>query len=554
MAAKRPNFLIVVADDLGFSDTKPYGSEIETPNLERLAREGLRMTDFHTAPTCSPTRAMLMSGTDNHIAGIGQMAEQMKADPKQYEGRPGYEGYLNFRVAALPEILQDAGYLTLMAGKWHLGMKKELSPSARGFKHCLSFLPGGGNHYNYEPQLDEGYKRMHILHSDGFWMERDSFMDRTKDLPSDFYSTKYFTDKMIEYLQERTEEELAQPFFAYLAYTAPHWPLQAAPEVIAKYKGLYDDGPDMLRLRRLEQLQKLGLVPKDIQPAPVFAATQGWGDMTSDERAASARKMEIYAAMVDQIDAHLGRLLAQLESTGELDNTFIAFMSDNGAEGLLLEAAPILGGRDLEDVLGAYYDNSLENMGRANSYVWYGPRWASAATAPSRGYKGMVTEGGIRCPCIVRYPPLTRSGNGGISHNFATVMDIAPTVLELAGVSHPGDTFRGRPVVPFRGKSWFPFLSSKAEHIYDKQLDCTGWELFNLRAMRRGDFKAVLMNPPKGNGTWQLFNLAKDPGELEDLAETETEVLRQFLEEWDKYFAETGMFEYDLSKGSIVNY
>lgn len=240
-ATKRPNFLIIVADDLGFSDLKPYGSEIDTPVLDRLSKDGIRMTNFHTAQACSPTRSMLLSGTDNHIAGLGQMAEFAKMKKKltgkdpEYVGKPGYEGYLNWRVAALPEILADAGYLTIMSGKWHLGMTPDVSPSARGFKKSFGFLPGCGNHFNYEPQFDADEDSM-LLTSDGFWMENENHIDRKKDLPKDFYSTNFFTDKLVEMLADRTDEEKEQPFFSYLAYTAPHWPMQAPQEVVDKYR------------------------------------------------------------------------------------------------------------------------------------------------------------------------------------------------------------------------------------------------------------------------------------------------------------------------------
>ncbi|KAJ5326669.1 uncharacterized protein N7506_009771 [Penicillium brevicompactum] len=212
--AARPNFLVIVADDLGFSDISPYGGEIRTPSLARLAKEGIRMTNFHTASACSPTRSMLFSGTDNHIAGLGQMAEFMRSFGDYFEDKPGYEGYLNWRVAALSEILQDSGYHTMMSGKWHLGLTKELAPCSRGFDKNFSLLPGASNHYNYEPQLDDGEFKAPCLNTDGFWMEGSEKLNRSNDLPADFYSTKTFTDKMLGFLKGRTEEESQKPFFA----------------------------------------------------------------------------------------------------------------------------------------------------------------------------------------------------------------------------------------------------------------------------------------------------------------------------------------------------
>ncbi|RYC81954.1 putative sulfatase PB10D8.02c [Fusarium oxysporum f. sp. narcissi] len=506
VVAKRPNFLIIVADDLGFSDVKPYGSEIDTPVLDRLSKDGIRMTNFHTAQACSPTRAMLLSGTDNHIAGLGQMAEfaEMKKNLTgkypDYVDKPGYEGYLNWRVAALPEILSDAGYLTLMSGKWHLGMTPDVSPSARGFKKSFGFLPGCGNHFNYEPQFEADQDTM-LLTSDGFWMENQSPVDRKKDLPGDFYSTNFFTG------------------------------------------GKYDNGPDQLRLDRLAKLKELGLVPSDVEAAPPvgFEAGVKWEDLTDHERAVSARKMEVYAAMVDLLDQNIGRVVDALEASGELDNTFILFMSDNGAEGSTLEAAPLLSSfKTLGELIAAHYDNSLENIGKHDSYVWYGSRWACAATAPSRGFKGWSTEGGIRCPCLIRFPPIS-SAPQTISHTFTTVMDILPTILDLAQVQHPGKTFRGREVVNPRGKSWVGHLSSPTEYpnVHQDADHIHGWELFGNRAIRRGNWKAVLL-AKQGGDNWELFDVEKDPAEQHDLSKKRPEVLEEMLVHWATYVAETG--------------
>ncbi|ROV94221.1 hypothetical protein VSDG_05686 [Cytospora chrysosperma] len=545
---KRPNFLIVVADDLGFSDTGPYGGEIPTPALDRLAREGVVMTGFHTASACSPTRSMLLSGTDNHIAGLGQMAEYMAASGRAYAGRPGYEGYLNHRVAALPEILQDAGYHTIMSGKWHLGLTKELGPHARGFDKSFVYLAGAGNHFNNEPQLDgyEGVRQPAVWGRD-FWMRDGAFLDRRADMPPDFYSTTAFTDNMIRYLEDRTPEDKERPFLAYLAYTAPHWPLQAPQDVIARYRGVYDDGPEALRDRRLAALIERGLVPPDVEPAPfVGEAVKEWADMTADERAHSARRMETYAAMVDLLDQGLGRVVAHLEAAGELDDTLVLFMSDNGAEGKLMEALPVMAGVPLARVIADHYDNSLANIGNADSFVWYGPRWACAATAPGRGFKAMTTEGGIRCPCVVRYPRLALSrttGGGAVTREFTTVMDVLPTLLDLAGVPHPGTSFRGREVVLPRGRSWVPHLDGRAATVHeDGAQDVTGWELFGRRAIRRGRWKAVF-EPAPGAEEWELYDLSTDLGEVHNLAAEEPKVLQELLVEWERYFAETGMYD-----------
>ncbi|KAF5719121.1 Arylsulfatase [Fusarium mundagurra] len=451
---KRPNLLVIVADDLGYSDLGCFGSEIATPSLDRLSQTGVRLTNFHTASACSPTRSMLFSGTDNHIAGLGQMTEHMARFMDN-------------------EIIQDAGYHTLMSGKWHLGTTNETSPHARGFDNSYVFLSGCCNHYNYEPQLDDpAHGFFTPMNAGKFWMQDDRFLDRRnpKDIPDDFYSTTTFPEKLIVYLKDRKDTE--QPFFAYLPFTAPHWPLQAPRETIEKYKDIYDDGPAALRKRRLANLVKLGLISEDTEPAPL--TVELWDKMSPTEKAESARKMEVYAAMVDLIDVNVGRVVDYLDSIDELDNTFVLFMSDNGAEGAMLEAVPMMGSvGSVPKVINKYYNNSIDNMGMADSYIWYGPEWACASMAPSSCFKTWITEGGIRCPCLVRYPPFSKAG-GSHTDSFCTVMDILPTVLDLAGIPLPGNKFRGREVFPVRGSSWVLHLEDQSPTFHDEEKEITG--------------------------------------------------------------------------------
>ncbi|KKK25374.1 arylsulfatase [Aspergillus ochraceoroseus] len=559
---KRPNFLVIVADDLGFSDLGAYGSEIATPNLDKLAAQGVRFSNFHTASACSPTRSMLFSGTDNHIAGLGQMMEHMAQHGDYFKDKPGYEGYLNWRVAALSEILQDAGYLNIMSGKWHLGLTKELAPCSRGFDKVFSFLPGSGNHHAYEPQLDSDEFYIPCLNTEGHWMDGDKYINHKTDLPSDFFSTASFTDRLINFWEDRTVEEKQQPFFSYLAFTAPHWPLQASRDKIKKYTGKYDAGPDALTQSRLKNLKKLGIVPPNAEAAPPCGSLgKSWDEMGNEERKKSARAMEIFAAMVETIDDNVGRVLDYLTSTGELDNTFVLFMSDNGAEGAALEALPMMGGEDtLGSIIEKYYDNSLENMGNKDSFIW--SPMGLRSSAPLRGFKCWITEGGIRCPCIVRYPNFNIK-NETITHSFGTVMDILPTILELAGVPHPGTRFRGRDVVLPRGKSWVTHLASQNlgtsvspfldyaslityqenTSIHGEDIHIHGWELFGCRAIREGPWKAIWMNKPRGKDDWELYNLHEDPSEVNDLSDAEPEILKRLIRHWERYYAETGMVQ-----------
>lgn len=534
--SERPNFIVIVADDLGFTDTSPFGGEIDTPNLTKLAQNGLRFTDFHTASACSPTRSMLLSGTDNHIAGLGQMAEFARQVPEKFAGKPGYEGYLNFRVAALPEVLQDAGYYNFISGKWHLGLSKEYWPSKRGFEKSFALLPGAGNHFKYFP-IDEKTGETAAFMKPLF--EEDGETLNPFELPEDYYSTNYFTDKFLEFLQDDTRDD--RPFFGFLTYTAPHWPYQADDETIAKYKGVYDKGPAVLRQQRLAAAAKLGLIPDNVTPHKVETQRQkAWADLSDKEKATEARIMETYAAMVDTLDQNIGRVIDHLRETDELDNTFILFMSDNGAEGMMMEALPLNSG-NFQSSLEKYYDNTFSNIGKPNSFVWYSDQWAQAATAPAYMYKMWASEGGIRCPLIVHHPALIKQ-KGEVRHGFNTVMDILPTILDIAGVAHPGTEFRDRKVVVPRGKSWKNYLTGKDDYVHDAET-VTGWELFAQQAIRKGKYKALFIPKPMGPDKWQLFDLEKDPGETTDLAEVEASKLEEMVDHWSTYVAETGLVE-----------
>ncbi|KAJ3891588.1 alkaline-phosphatase-like protein [Lentinula edodes] len=533
---KRPNFLLIVADDLGFSDVGCFGSEIRTPNLDKLASSGIRMTDFHTAAACSPTRAMLLSGTDNHIAGVGVMSEQK-----------GHEGYLNLRVAALPEVLQDNGYHTLLSGKWHLGLKPEYNPDKRGFDRSFALLPGCSNHYGWEPQFGDGMIK-HFERIPPLYTEDGKLVDlkpNTANDPNGFYSSDFYVDNLIKYLSERPTDK---PFFAFLPFAAPHWPLQVDKSYRDRYKGVYNDGPEALRLRRLARLKDLGLIAQDVIPHEVVAPPETeWSTLTDEERELSARAMETFAGMVEKMDENIGKLLKYLERIGEADNTFIIFQSDNGAEGASYEAAPTMG-NSIMDVVNRFYDNSIENIGEHNSFVWYGPRWAQAATAPSRLYKMYSTEGGIKVPMILSYLPWTKARGGEIVNAFATVMDIMPTILDLAGVQHPGKFFRGRDVEEMRGKSWVNFFENERRSenattaIHSTDDPAVGWELFGRAALRKENWKIVYMTPwSYGKGDWELFDLSKDPGETRDLSEKEPAKLKELLELWEKYVEKNGV-------------
>ena len=522
---QRPNILLIVADDLGYTDLGSFGGEIDTPNLDKLADNGLKLTSFYVAPTCSPTRAMLMSGADSHIAGLGNMAEELAPNQK---GQPGYEGYLHKRVAALPELLRDAGYKTYMTGKWHLGKEVSNSPAARGFDRSYALLEGGAGHFNSLPVVGPGKAP---------YREDGRLVD---DLPENFYSTRFYVDKMIDYL--KTNKDDGRPFFAYLAFSAPHWPLQAPESSIRKYQGRYDSGYDVLYERRIKGLQARGMMPDNAQSQPRLAGEKAWDDLTRQEQKTEARKMEIYAAMVDDIDVHTGRLLDSLDSIDQLNNTLTVFLSDNGAEGHHLED----GWPALRQWVVECCDNSYPNMGKANSYIWYGPNWARAGSGPFRLFKGFTSEGGIRVPAFIHYSGFKRQGE--VSDAVVSVRDVMPTLLDIAAIRHPGATYKGRQLEPMTGKSLLPLLQGQSATVHDKNA-VLGWELFAKRAIRQGDWKITLQAKPYGSGEWQLYNLKTDPFEQKNLAAKAPGKLRSMARLWEQYARKNGVIIPDRVSG-----
>ncbi|WP_231736244.1 MULTISPECIES: arylsulfatase [unclassified Sphingopyxis] len=509
---KRPNFLVIVADDLGYSDLGAFGGEISTPHLDRLALAGVRLAGFHTAPTCSPTRSMLLSGTDNHIAGLGTMAEMIRPNQKD---KPGYEGYLRSDVATLAERLAAGGYATLFSGKWHLGLTPEQDPHARGFRRSFALLQGGHNHFGTDVGTTATYT------------EQGRALAK---LPADFYSSDYFATRLIDFLGERAKESEGQPFFAYLAFTAPHWPLQAHPEDIARYAGRYDDGFDALRERRLARQRALGILAPDVVPHTPRNRDGSWDSLTADQQRTAARNMEIYAAMVDRMDRNVGRVVEALRASGELDNTVILFLADNGAEALDIETtgAEMLAAR----IEGA--DNAYANRGAASSYVTYGAGWAQAATAPSWLTKGYQSEGGTRAVAFISGAGIPR--REGADTQFLSVADVAPTLLGLAGVDAAATDVGGRAVKPITGRSWLAWLRDPAARVYGAG-DGFGAELFGSRAWRQGDWKLTDI----GDGQWRLFDIARDPGETRDLSLAEPARRDALAAAWDRYAHEVGV-------------
>ena len=515
----RPNIVLILADDLGYSDLGCFGSEIATPNIDALATHGQLFTSFYTAATCSPSRAMLLSGTDNHIAGFGNMAEQVPNFPKQI-GQPGYEGYLNDKVVSIAQLMKDEGYHTYISGKWHLGLTPDQSPSAKGFERAFSLLDASANHFI--PHTSENL----------FWQD-----GQFTEYPKGQYSTDLYTDKMISFIKEGHEDK--KPFFVYAAYTAPHWPLQAPSNFIEKYHGVYDIGYDSLRFRRFNSLKAKGLVANNVQLPPLPAVKGNlyeisnrplvpWKLLSKNEQKIEARKMEIYAGMVDNLDYNIGRLIQYLKEIGEYDNTFFVFLSDNGADVFDLNETP--------DELNPY-----PYMGTFNSFIAYGPQWAHASSAVNSFYKGYSAEGGIHCPMIIKMP-LQKEGKGVVTA-FTTIMDLAPTFLDLAGASYPS-YYNGRKIVPHKGTSLLPLLNKKRAYVHDEEY-VMGWELFGRCAIRKGKWKITKIEPPFGNGVFELFDMEKDPTESHDLSKKFPDKYREMLDHWKAYVKENGVILID---------
>ena len=515
---RRPNIVLIVADDLGYADVGYHGSEIPTPNLDALAREGMLLENFHSAMTCSPTRAMLMSGTDSHLAGLGIMGAPTRPE---HMDQPGYVGYLNFRVASLADLLSDAGYDTYISGKWHLGMDVETGPVARGFRRAFVSLDGAAHlgGWDWRGPQPANYR-------DG---------EELVQVGDDFYSTRYYTERMIGFIDADRVDD--RPFFAFLAYTAPHWPLQAPDESIARFRGHYDAGYEEVYLERFARLQSLGFVPGDARPMDLDGFEPRWSELDDGERALEARRMEVYAAMVSDLDTYIGQFADYLESIGELDNTLILFISDNGAEADRRDLrSPIV------EHVGKEYDHSVGNLGRPNSYVMYGRNWATVSATPFRRHKSTGFEGGIHVPAFVRYPALVESGSR--SDGYATVMDVLPTFLALAGTQHPGTRYRGEPVLPVQGTSLLPMLRGDVDDVHATD-EYTGWELYGHRSVRQGDWKIVWDEAQGDDAYWMLFNVHDDVGERDDLGGAMPDKLGDMIELWSRYENENGVIYVD---------
>ncbi|WP_109354536.1 arylsulfatase [Sphingorhabdus sp. EL138] len=518
-----PNIVFILADDLGFTDTAPYGSEINTPTISVLAAKGLRFSNYHTAGSCAPSRAMLLTGVDSHRAGVPNIPEMLPPEQTQYSH---YRGVLGHNVVTIATFLQDQGYHTYIAGKWHLGMTPDLLPSARGFERSFIMADSGADNWEQKPYLP--------IYEQANW-----FADgKRTTLPDDFYSSRFLIDKTIEFIDENAGD--GAPFLAYVPFQAVHLPVQAPQEFIDRYMETYNGGWDQLRRQRYLKAVELGLVPGNSAMVDM-QTTADWNKLTPKQKKYQAKRMAVYAAMVEAMDFHIGRLIAYLKDIGEYENTIFVFTSDNGAEPS--------GPADPDAVATRFvlarqgYENDYETLGLKGSFNSIGPSFASAAASPLSYYKFYSGEGGMRVPLIIAGESLPSQSVMTRAFSFAT--DIAPTILELAGVEKLQPRFGtlrygGRKVEPMIGRSLVPLINGEQDRIYGAD-ELIGYELGGNSALFQGDYKIVLNRGPVGDGQWYLYNIVDDPGETRDLSKSEPKRFQEMLNAYVRYTKENGV-------------
>lgn len=522
----RPNIVLILADDLGYSDMGAFGGEIRTPNLDALALEGLRLTNYHTGATCGPTRAMLLTGVDHHRAGLGTNAASLRRMP-ELRRRPGYEGFLNDSVVTVATLLQQSGYQNFMTGKWDLGGQPGKRPLDRGFDRFFGIPAGGASHFSdaigtFRPVQDAVY------------LEGNQ---RVTNLPEDFYTSEAYADRLLEFIDGRQRKDA--PYFAYLAFTAPHWPLQVPDDWIERYRGAYDDGWHVVRQRRYERQIELGLLPEGTELPAQNRAVSDWETLSPIQRDVELKRIELYAAMVELMDLHIGRVIDAVRADSSRE-TIILFLSDNGSEGNDIGAL-----LDNPYWIPAAFDNRLPNMGRRGSYVWLGAGWGQATVSPFRNFKSFTSGGGIRAPFIA-YSSGDRFEKG-IKDATMTVMDITPTLLDIADVAHPAAQPAKDGPLPMTGVSALPYLTGESNNVHGSA--AIGWELYGNRAVIRERWKAQLLWPPEGNGEWALYDLATDPTETRNLGEAYPDRLDEMISFWQAYAEENGVAVFDRDLG-----
>ena len=506
-----PNIVMILVDDSALMDFGVYGGEAQTPNIDALAARGAMFTQYRTSPLCSPTRAMLLTGLDNHKTGIATIPEIL---PAEQEGKTGYSMALEPSVLTIADRLRDKGYRTLMSGKWHMGEEANEMPQNHGFDRSFALAASGAD--NWEDKSYIPY------YADAPWFEDGV----EASLPEDFYSSNFIVDKMVSYLEET---DSSKPFLAYLPFQAIHIPVQAPPEFTAKYKGRFDEGWHVLRAERHKRAQELGFIRRGAPLAPMPDDAREWDDLNVETRALYAARMEVNAGMLDAMDHYIGRFVSYLKDKDQYENTIFVITSDNGPE-------PNRGDHDLR--LGLWmklngYNIDLGKIGEKGSWGFIGTEWALAAASPSSLYKFYATEGGIRAPLIMAGPGIEPSR----IHSPAMVTDVTPTLMDMLGISPAVQGY-----IPMTGRSLLPILKGKAQSVYVDD-DIRAIEVSGNSALYKGDYKILRSILPVGDGKWRLFNLAEDPGETKDLSTEQPQILQNMLAHYEDYAAEMGVLD-----------
>ena len=515
-----PNIVMILVDDSALMDFGVYGGEAHTPNIDALAARGAMFTQYRTSPLCSPTRAMLLTGLDNHKTGVATIPEVL---PEEQIGKPGYSMALEPSVLTIADRLQDKGYRTLMSGKWHMGEEGSEMPQNHGFDRSFALAASGAD--NWE---DKSYIPYYV---DAPWFEDGV----EASLPEDFYSSKFIVDKMVSYLEETSA---SKPFLAYLPFQAIHIPVQAPPEFTAKYKGRFDEGWHVLRAARHKRAQELGFIRKGAPLAPMPDDAREWDDLDEQTQALYAARMEVNAGMLDAMDHHIGRFVSYLKERGQYENTIFVVTSDNGPE-------PNRGDHDRRLAMWMKfngYNIDLDKIGEKGSWGFIGTEWALASASPGSLYKFYATEGGIRAPLIIAGPGIEQSR----IHSPAMVTDVAPTLMDMIDVNPAVQSY-----IPMTGRSLLPVLNGDIQSAYGND-DIRAIEVSGNSALYKGDYKILRSILPVGDGKWRLFNLAEDPGETKDLSAEQPQRLQNMLAHYADYTAEMGVLDmpqgYDSTK------
>ena len=504
IALERPNIVLILADDLGFSDISPYGGEIRTPNLEKLAKNGLRYTQFYNGARCCPSRASLMTGLYPHQAHVGDMVDEYARRVREKLNSPAYSDRLNPHAPTIAEALKASGYRTFMSGKWHLGYRTNEWPYARGFDRSFAVIEGAMNYYGF------GMQHTGIITNPPMALDDKVFLPPREG----FFATDAFTDYAVQFIQD--EKRNSDPLFLYLAYTAPHWPLHAKPETIAKYRGKYKKiGWDKLRGQRHERLKKSGIIDERWPLVPRPPNVVAWNKATSEQKDKWDEEMSIYAAQTEEMDAGIGEVLKALKKNGRDKNTLIFFMSDNG---------------------GASEDPNRSlpgaKLGTRESYEGYGINGAHVSSGPFRKTKKYSHEGGFASPLIIHWPEgIAKNQNGKVLGGIGHIIDVMPTCLDVAGAKFPTKQ-NGGSTTPLEGIS----LKSTFDGQPIARSTPLFWEHEGHRAVRDGKWKLVA----SFNEDWELYDMDADRVELNDLSKAKPEIARGLLSKYDAWANRVG--------------